>query len=129
MAAVAALRYLPTPIFPPEDAALFATPPVRTRLPVQVSWSSLWPSLELEPFEGSGPAPVCASSSARFWLRNSSNGSTKIVTLMIRIGVMGLLVESTGEISRAFKVVDDGEGSSIRRANMVCLRFRWGRAR
>jgi hypothetical protein len=39
---------------------------------------------------------------------------------------VGLLVveESTGADSRLERVVDDGDGSSIRRANIVCLLFR-----
>lgn len=47
------------------------------------------------------------------------------------IGGVGLLVveESTGADSRFERVVEDGDGSSIRRAKIVCLWFRWGRGR
>lgn len=66
------------------------------------------------------------SSISCFCLRNSSNGSTKIVTSLMMIGDVGLFVveESTGADSSLERVVDDGDGSSIRRANTVCLWFK-----
>lgn len=46
------------------------------------------------------------------------------MSLMRTSGVGRFVDDSTGWVSSAFKVVDEGVGSSIRRPKMVCLRLR-----
>lgn len=53
-----------------------------------------------------------------------------MVTSLMRMSGVGRLVEAlTGWSSRVLRVVEEGVGSSIMWPKMVCLVFRWGRAR